>query len=455
MFEVMESMNQVYTAGVSPSVAKEVAKEVHARAYLSGSFQGREGKYWILVNLVDTENGDIIWTNKVQGDLKTSGYLVMADSLCQEIKNYLEIKALEENADYDFREAYPKSADAYRYFIEGMNLILDEDYEPAVLSLKKAVEIDSTFTFASFYIAWAYNYNGQVMESLDWIKKAHTGKDRIPYKFHPILEQWYACFISKNQDDIIRYGRQFEEMGIESRLLWFDLGVTYTNFTYLYEKAVAAFDKVMKMSLERGGYWEYERFYQEYGYALHKTGQHEKEKEIYDIGLNLNPRNMWCVAYQTVCCISRGDSICADKNLNKLRSLVKEDYNWTDSQIENGLGYVFLWATDTIGAEKHFRNAYNINNSNRAYIMNLANVLINAEINIEEGTELVEKALTLWPDNNWAIWIKGRGLYKLGKLEEAVALLKEAEEKWTGFHKDLHKDVLEAEQALANQNKSK
>src|SRR4030042_7110823 len=75
MFEVMESMNQVYTAGISPSMAKEVAKKVPAETYISGSFQGREDTYWILVNLVKTENGDIIWTNKVQGDLKSSGYL--------------------------------------------------------------------------------------------------------------------------------------------------------------------------------------------------------------------------------------------------------------------------------------------------------------------------------------------------------------------------------------------
>src|SRR4030042_76504 len=51
MFEVIESMNQVYTAGISPSLAKEVAKKVKAEAYISGNFQGRQDTYWILVNL--------------------------------------------------------------------------------------------------------------------------------------------------------------------------------------------------------------------------------------------------------------------------------------------------------------------------------------------------------------------------------------------------------------------
>src|SRR4030042_6387703 len=269
MFEVIESMNQVYTAGISPSVAKEVAKKVKAETYISGSFQGRENTYWILVNLVNTENGNIIWTNKVEGNLKSSGYLDMADSLCNEKKNYLEIKALEDIADFDFREAYPKSAQAYRYFIEGMNLILAEDYEPAIQSLKKALEIDSTFTFASFYIAYANSYSSQWEQCIIWTKKTYTSKNRIPTQYQSLLEIWYACYISKNLPDIIRYCNKFEESGINSRLLWYDLGVTYYGFPRQYDKAVLAFDKVMQMSLEKGSYWKYERYYEEYSWALH------------------------------------------------------------------------------------------------------------------------------------------------------------------------------------------
>jgi TolB-like protein len=82
MFEVMESMDQVFTAGISPSQAKKVAEKVRAETYIAGSFQGIGGKYRILANLVDTKSGDIICTNMVEGDLKSSGYLDLTDSLC-------------------------------------------------------------------------------------------------------------------------------------------------------------------------------------------------------------------------------------------------------------------------------------------------------------------------------------------------------------------------------------
>jgi len=115
MYEVIESMDRVFTAGFSPLQAKEVAEKVQAETYLSGSCQGKDDKYWILANLINTESGEIIWTNKVEGDLTSSEYLDLANSLCNELKNYLEIQVLEQEADYDFRYAFPKSAEAYRY----------------------------------------------------------------------------------------------------------------------------------------------------------------------------------------------------------------------------------------------------------------------------------------------------------------------------------------------------
>jgi hypothetical protein len=40
-------------------------------------------------------------------------------------------------------------------------------------------------------------------------------------------------------------------------------------------------------------------------------------------------------------------------------------------------------------------------------------------------------------------------LHKLGRNEEALAILKEAAEKWIGFHKELKNDILKVESALA------
>jgi TolB-like protein len=454
MFEVMESMNQVYTAGISPSLAKEIAKKVKAETYISGSLQGREGTYWILANLVNTENGKIIWTDKIEGNLKSSDYLVLADSLCHEIKNYLEIKALENIADYDFRKAYPNSAEAYRYFIEGTNLILTQNYESGIKWLKEALKIDSTFTFASFYIALAYNYNSQPEQEF-WIKKAYATKDQIPPEYQIWLDLWYACLISNNLQDVYLYCNLLEESGINSRLLWYDIGLTYISFYCDYppqfEKAIEAFEKVMEISTERGDYWKYERYYEKNGLALHKTGQHEKEKGIYQIGLSVFPESGYILFRQAVCALSISDTFKGNEYLAKLKTLGKER-GYSESFIEKEIGNIYEEANIIDQAEAQYRKAYELEPQNINRILHLAGLLIDYDINVNEGMELVQKGLTIQPDNSFLLWCKGLGYYKQGKYEEAIQFLIRAEE-IIGLLSELCKDLHEAEQALANQNK--
>jgi TolB-like protein len=452
MFEVMERINQVYTAGISPSLAKEIAKKVKAETYISGSLQGREDTYWILANLVNTESGKIIWTDKVEGDLKSSGYLVLADSLCNEIKNYLEIKALENVADYDFREAYPNSAEAYRYFIEGTNLILTQNYESGIKWLKEALKIDSTFTFASFYIALAYNYNGQPGQEL-WIKKAYATKDQIPPEYQIWLDLWYACLISRNLQDIYRCCNLLEEAGINSRLLWYDIGLTYQEFYCdnppQIKKAIEAFEKVSEISTERGDYWKYERYYEQYGLALHKTGEHEKENEIYEIGLSIFPDSRAILYRQAICALSIGDTSKANLYISRGRSIIKGLGN-SEATIELWVGHIYEQANIKDQAEVHIRKAYELDPQNQIY--DLAGFLIYRDINIDEGMKLIQKILETQQDNWFLLWMKGLAYYKQGNYEEAVELLRRAEE-GIGFNSDLCKQLHEVEQALANQNK--
>jgi len=454
MFEAMESMNQVYTAGISPSLAKEIARKVKVETYISGSFQGREDNYWILVNLVNTETGKIIWTDKVEGNLKSSGYLDMADSLCNEIKNYLEITALENIADYEFREVYPKSAEAYRYFIEGMDLVLNQNYESGIQLLKKALEIDSTFTFASFYIAYAYCYSWQIEQAKLWTKKTYASKDRVPPKYKPWLELWNACFFDGTMQNIGRYCDLLAESGINTRLLWFDLGITYIDFLYQYEKAIKAFEKVMEINLQRGSDWKFDLFYARYGLALHKMGNHEKEKEIYDIGLSFFPNSIEISYRQIICALSLGDTIDANKYIAKGITIRKEA-GYSESYLARVFGNIYEEANILDKAEAYYRKAYELKPQNTVdRIYGLSRFLIKFNINVDEGMELVQKGLEINPDNPYLLAVKGLGYYKQGKYEEALEIYRRADKIDEGFNYEINQYIIEAEQAISNKSKT-
>ena len=57
---------------------------------------------------------------------------------------------------------------------------------------------------------------------------------------------------------------------------------------------------------------------------------------------------------------------------------------------------------------------------------NLAWFLIDIDQNINEGMELIDKALELSPDEHYMLDTKGWGLYKLGKYKEALELLQKS-----------------------------
>jgi len=455
MYEVIESMNQVYTAGISQSQAREVAKKVRAETYISGSYQGREGTYWILANLIDTESGEIIWTDKVEGDLKSSEYLDLASSLCDKIKDYLEIQVLKQNVDYDFREAYTESAEAYRYFIEGMNSILTLDYESSIESLKKALENDSTFALASFYIAYAYAFDVihdyQPEQRNIWIQKAYMTKDRLQSEYQLLLDMWYAIFISKNLQEIATYCSLLEEFEIESRLYWFNLGVTYSYFLHQYDKSIKAFEKVEEINLERGGDWKYVNYYYFYGSALHNAGKHEKEKEISEIGAKLFPDWARITMNQATCALWQGDTIEANLYLRESKSICIK-FGFSKSWIEVSLGSIYQEANIIDQAEVHFRNAYKLNPLFIDAISSLANLLIDNDINVDEGMELIQQGLEIEPDDPGLLQAKGWGNFKRGKFEESIQLLRMAEEKSFEFNYDLYQKIQEVEQILASRN---
>ena len=382
MFEVMEGMNLINTAGISPSRARDIARKAKAETYISGSFQGKEDTYWILANLVSSETGNILWTNKVEGNLKSSGYLDLADSLCNEIKNYLEIKALQDVADFDFREAFPKSAEAYRYFIEGMNLVLNQNLESGIKSLKKALDIDSTFTLASFFIAYANCYSYQVEQSILWTNKTYLHKDRVPPKYQLWIEMWYACYHSKDIKVITMYCDQLAESGINTRFFWLDLGITYFDFLHQYEKAVKAFEKVIEINPERIGDWKFlTSFWEPFMIALHKTGNHEREREISEIGLQVLPDNSnWFFYRMAICALSHGNTSEADDILVKYMAKHKE-LGTPENDLETFLGQMYEVAGLMDQAEIHYRKACELDsqfNNQLFFAMFLINNGVNA-----------------------------------------------------------------------------
>ena len=455
MYEVTQSANHVYTAGISPAKAQGIAKLAEARTYITGSYQGREDTYWILANLVDTETGNVISTHRVEGNLQSSGYLEMAGSLCDEIKNHLEIRAIEENAGIDVLKAYTRSAEAYRHYIEGLNMFAAGEYDPAIMEFKRAFEIDTTFILASFFIAYSHNYETSLVdqEVKFWILKTYNNKEKLPLKYQYWVGVWYAWIFSKNGEDMQKNLEMMEVSGVESRFWWMDIAITYSINLHQYEKAIHAFEKVLEKSKKMGEPLKDLLFYCDFGSSLHNIGMHEREKEIYELALNIfnDDRSKREIYYNwAICALSQNDTLAGNKYLEEYLN-AKKRLGHTQDNIEYYLGRVYYWAGMMKEAEVHIRKACELGPPNNDYWIGLADFLIDSEIDVEEGIEIAERFLELYPNSGNIRRIIAFGLFKQGNYEEAYKLIKEAIEKFPYYAQDFEDLSREIEQALANQ----
>jgi tetratricopeptide (TPR) repeat protein len=202
--------------------------------------------------------------------------------------------------------------------------------------------------------------------------------------------------------------------------------------------------------MERENDWKYEIYYDEYSKVLLLLNKPEEVIRICDKGLKVDPENAWLMVYKGSSYVMMGDSTAVNNSIMEIRSIVKK-YNFSESTEAYALGTMYLSAKDTSMAEKYYRKAYVLDPENRNRKANLAGVLIRGNINIEEGLKMCEEVLAEYPGLTFWIHMKGLALYKLGRNQEALEILKEADKRTPGYNPEVSKEIMAVEKAIARQ----
>lgn len=448
MFELTRDIGEVNYAGFSSKNQREIARLLKAETFLTGSYQGRNGSYLILVDLIDSNTGEKIWTDRIGGNLETSEYFDMADSLSMKVKNHLEIQALKEGVDRDIREAYTSSAEAYRYYIEGLNSMLMRHSDHAVQSFRKALDIDPEFSLASFYIAWAYSDIQRIDSCARWTARAWENRQDLPSFYQEWLGLWHACYNTKNSNEVRNSCERLMQIDTDSRLFWYDLGVTQLYFLKEYQDAVNSFARVEEISNARGDPWIYPSFYGSYVEALHKNGDHDKEAEVSRLGLQLFPDYNTLIFNDGICAISRNDWERARSKEEEFQ-LIWDDYNVAPKVREYYIAIAFERGGALDSALTHFRRSYAMDPDDPYRHSALARFLIQYDLDLEEGIYLLEtvKDSALTSDFLYKHSL-GLAHFKKGEPELALPLLTEAYQIYPSANSDFEQAIAAAKEAL-------
>jgi tetratricopeptide (TPR) repeat protein len=121
-----------------------------------------------------------------------------------------------------------------------------------------------------------------------------------------------------------------------------------------------------------------------------------------------------------------------------------------ENNLETFLGQMYEEAGLMDQAEIHYRKACELDSQFNNQLF-FAMFLINNGVNVTEGMEIIQKMLEKIPDDEFILQLKGWGLYKQGKYEEALQLLEQMWGKSKEFYFNLYTHLEAVKKAVASQ----
>jgi tetratricopeptide (TPR) repeat protein/TolB-like protein len=427
--ELMNTKGFTENASFSPAFAAQISQKLDADIYISGSIQKAGPMIRVEAQLIDTKTKEVIRSFKEERPPFEVNIIPIIDSLGKKVTDFLLIsKLIKENPEYRFLTINTSSPKALRYYIYGGKAFGKYDLATAIKCYEIAIAADSNYFECMGELAAAYRNAGMVNKSRSLVHKLKGKRDQMSEIDKLRFDQYYAGSF-ESPEVRLKYLKQLQEID-ELGNYHYLLASTYGRLNQP-DKAIAEMEKSLEVSRKWGKeslkeHWAYPAL----GEAYHRTGQYKKEKQLYREAEQVNDNHRtiyfsWIIRDQASLALTLGDTVAANRLIKELLSVFKEN-SLPEYDAAMYLAVMYRMGGDKDKTIEYYRKALGYAAGKPDRMNGIAFTLIDKDLSINEGLEIIDKALVLNPNSASYLDTKGWGLYKLGKYNEALELLEKA-----------------------------
>jgi len=300
LVQILGSMKRQDDRQISFDTVQEVAKRAGVKSVILGSYVKAGDTIRINVKLQDAASGKIVTAERVDA-INESTLLSTVDDLTHRIKTkflpgggFNPAKALlnppsvaSDNTtplslDRDLKDVSTSSIEAYRYYVEGIDLHNRAREQEALPLLEKAVATDPNFAMALTKLAVVESNLGHPLKREEYSKRAIEHLDRLSPRERYYIEGYYYS----NKVDSIQRAIDAYKKAIE---LYPDQASARHNLGLLYAQIGREEDAIpLYEELRRRG-MAYPTTYTNLAATYRNLGQYDKAYEVLQDYVRANP----------------------------------------------------------------------------------------------------------------------------------------------------------------------
>jgi AraC-like DNA-binding protein/tetratricopeptide (TPR) repeat protein/TolB-like protein len=420
-------------ASSSSDIAGRLSNDLDAKIYIDGSIREVGNRVKLNAEIIDPKTEEVLKSFEITSPANGEIDYEIIDSLRKKVTDYLLISDLIKQNPWlkNFQRFSTNSPEALKYYIYGYRAYYKADWKTARNWFLKALSADSNYFDAMSRVYYTYKNQGLMEQGLPWLIKLHERSDEMPALNH-LYSNWAYSVIFEAPEARIKYLRQLQEIDDPGNYYYL-IGAMYVGAKQ-FEKAIPEFEKYLAISRKRGKDFLKDNWvYPALGEVYHLTGQYRKAGRLYREAWKVNNDHAsvyfsWIIRDCGSLSLTEGDTATANQYIKEFISVRKEN-SYSDADIAEGLGDMYWLAEKWEQGEQYYRKALSLDPGNPERMNLLANKLIERNRNLDEVSELMNKALerasTQYDYYNY-LDTKGFSLYKQGKNKEAMEILQKA-----------------------------